>query len=384
MADTWWKDFDELKKEQAELLDLPTDTNLLIQGPPGSGKTNLLLLRANQLAIGDRPNLNVVVFGSLLKQFIQMGGLQYNFPEEKIVTHTRLFTDILRAERAGFDAKGIGLEEARLERANRVEALLKSGAIGPMFDALLLDEAQDYTPQEIRILRSLTDVLVATADKRQAIFNVDDCTEVLNNCVDMVHNLKFHFRNGLDICRVADGIRKGKPGYLPMLQTSNYDEAAYPSKVFPKHGLTLEQQAGAIAEQVKQQRFAYPDDLIGILCPKNADLEIIEQGLEAAGLNGEITRANVPDYFDPSRPIWLSTLSAAKGLEFRAVHIAGLDELHKTGPVQRRLIFTGVTRAKTALSLYWHTSIPGYLESAIRTIAPAKGPVTKQKIFGKA
>jgi len=384
MANTWWKDFDELKKEQAELLDIPTDKNLLIKGPPGSGKTNLLLLRANQLAIGDRPNLNVVVFGSLLKQFIQMGGLQYNFPDEKIVTHTRLFNDILRAEGAGFDAKGMQLEDARRERANRLEQLVKSGAVGSLFDALLLDEAQDYTPQEIRIMRSLTDVLIATADRRQAIFDVEDCTDALQNCVETVHALKYHFRNGLDICRVADGLQKGKPGYSPMLQYSNYDEAGYPSKVFPKPGMTLEEQAVAIADQVKQQRFAYPDDLIGILCPKNADLDVIAKGLDDAGLGNEITRANIQDGFNSSRPIWLATLSAAKGLEFRAVHIAGLDELHKTGPVQRRLIFTGVTRAKTALSLYWHKSIPGYLESALLTVAAPKGPVTKQNIFGKA
>lgn len=383
MSNTWWKNFDELKKEQAELLDIPTDRSLLIKGPPGSGKTNLLLLRANQLAIGDRPNLNVVVFGSLLKQFIQMGGLQYNFPNEKIVTHARLFSDILRAENAGFADRSMTLPEARQERANRLEELVKSGVVGFQFDALLLDEAQDYTPQEIRILRSLTEVLVVTADRQQAIFNVDDCTETLENCVDEVHNLKYHFRNGLDICRVADGLQKGKPDYSPMLQCSNYDEAAYPSRVFPKSGLTLEEQAVAIARQVKEQRFAYPDDLIGVLCPKNADLDVIADKLESAGLGSETTRANTKDLFDSSKPVWLSTLSAAKSLEFRAVHIAGLDELHNTGPVQKRLIFTGVTRAKTALSLYWHTSIPGYLESALLTVAPHKSPVTKQQIFGK-
>lgn len=104
MAGTWWKDIDELKAEQSSLLDIDPDTNLLIKGPPGSGKTNLLLLRANQLAIGERPNLHVVVFGSLLKQFIQLGGAQYSFPPEKVVTHARLFADILRAEGADIDS----------------------------------------------------------------------------------------------------------------------------------------------------------------------------------------------------------------------------------------------------------------------------------------
>lgn len=385
MTNTWWKDPDELKKEQADLLDLPVDQSLLIQGPPGSGKTNLLLLRANQLHLGDYPNLHVVVFGSLLKQFIQMGGLQYGFPESKIITHTRLFNDILRSEGQAVDAKSMGLMEARLERANRLEQLLNAGKVGAQYDALLLDEAQDYTEQEIRILRKLANILIGTADRRQAIYSIKgDPVGVLENCVDGVYRLKYHFRNGLDVCRLADGINKGKPDYVPMQPSSNYDEAKYPSKATPRSGLTIEQQAEAIAEQIKKQRFAYPDELIGVLCPTNDDLDSIYVGLEKAGLGAEITRANNSMDFDPSHPIWLSTLSAAKGLEFRAVHIAGLDRLYTTGSAQKRLIFTGVTRAKTALTLYWHQSIPGYLESALLAVAPPKGAVSKMQIFGKA
>jgi superfamily I DNA/RNA helicase len=383
MSNTWWRDVDELVKEQADLLDIPTDEDLLIKGPPGSGKTNLLLLRANQLYLGDRPNLHVVVFGSLLKQFIQLGGLQYKFPQDKIVTHTRLFTDILRAEGASFDAKGMKLEDARAERASRLSILIDEGKVGKQFDALLLDEAQDYTPLEIRLLRSLTEVLVATADARQKIYDVEDCIADLENFKGTVYPLKYHFRNGLEICRLADGIQKGVPGFVPLQQHSNYNEKDYPSKVLPKPSLTIEDQAVAIAAQIKDQRFAYPDDLIGVLCPRNEELNAIAEGLIKAGLGSSITRAN-SDLFDPTQPIWLSTLTAAKGLEFRAVHIAGLDFLYRTGGAQKRLIYTGITRAKTALTLYWHKSIPGYLESALLTVTPSKKPVTKQNIFGKS
>lgn len=382
MAGTWWKDIDELKTEQSSLLDIDPDTNLLIKGPPGSGKTNLLLLRANQLAIGERPNLHVVVFGSLLKQFIQLGGAQYSFPPEKVVTHARLFTDILRAEGADIDTRAMGLEEARAARTARLKELVDAGKVGVLFDALLLDEAQDYTAEEIRLFRGLTEVLVATADQRQRIYDVQDSSAVLTDCVDTVHELKYHFRNGLEICRLADGMHKTTAGYVQMQQYSNYEEAAYPSKVMTKSGLSLPEQAAAIAAQVADQRFAYPDDLIGVLCPTNADLDAIEEGLRAAGLAHEITRANDQE-FDPSRPIWVSTLTAAKGLEFRAVHIAGLDNLSKMGGAQKRLIFTGITRAKTALTLYWNKSIPGYLETALLAVAPPKGPVTKKQIFGK-
>ena len=65
------------------------------------------------------------------------------------------------------------------------------------------------------------------------------------------------------------------------------------------------------------------------------------------------------------------------------MHIAGLDNLRKMGGAQKRLIFTGITRAKTALTLYWHKSIPGYLETALLAVSPPKGPVSKKQIFGK-
>ncbi|HBN9797133.1 TPA: ATP-binding domain-containing protein [Pseudomonas aeruginosa] len=382
MSNTWWRNVDELAKEQSDLLDLPQDTNLLIKGPPGSGKTNLLLLRANQLYLGDYPNLYVVVFGSLLKNFIQIGGSQYKFPPEKIITHTSLFRMILQSEGCDFDDKSMKIAEARQRRADLVESLLSTGKIGAQFDALLLDEAQDYTSQEIRLLRQLANILVATADTRQRIYDVDDCSEALANCTDSEYPLKFHFRNGLDICRVADGINKGYPGYVPILPHSNYPEAEYPSKATPKSGLTIDEQISAIAAQIIDQRFAYPDDLIGVLTPRNEELDLIEDGLRGAGLGDQITRANASNRFDPSRPIWLSTLTAAKGLEFRALHIAGLDYLARMGGVQKRLIFTGVTRAKTALTLYWHKSVPGYLESACRIIVPSQPVVDKKSLFG--
>jgi superfamily I DNA/RNA helicase len=383
MTDTWWKDAADLVPEQAKLLDIADDTNLLIKGPPGSGKTNLLLLRANQLYINDRPNLHIVVFGSLLKQFIQIGGLQYDFPIDKIVTHSRLFIDILRAEGRHFDDSGMSIDAARLERASRMEALIQLGRVGRQFEALLLDEAQDYTPQEVGIMRSLTEVLVATADSKQRIYDVVDCSADLEVHTDMIYPLKYHFRNGLAICRVADGIVKGDPAHIPLQQHSNYNEADYPSVVTTKHRLSIEEQATEMATQISRQIFAYPDQLIGVLCPRNEELDAIHQGLVNAGLGDLVTRANSPA-FDASRPVWLSTLTAAKGLEFRAVHIAGLDYLSRMGGVQKRLMYTGITRAKTSLTLYWHHKIPGYLESAILGNSPPKAPATKNQIFGKS
>lgn len=300
-----------------------------------------------------------------------------------MITHTRLFSNVLREHSADIDSKGMKIEVARSLRAARLKDLLDSGKVGAQYQALLLDEAQDYSDLEIRLLRQLTEVLIATADSRQKIYDVDDCGSALTECIGTEYLLKFHFRNGLDICRLADGLIKGVPNYIPLIQHSNYDEKSYPSKVIAKSGLSVAEQAGAMASQIADQRVAYPNELIGILCPRNEEADIIGQELVKAGLGDVLTRANAAG-FDPSRPIWLSTLSAAKGLEFRAVHIAGLDYLHRVGGAQKRLIYTGITRAKTALTLYWDQSIPGYLQMALLPFLPAKKAISKQSLFGKS
>lgn len=382
MTATWWKDDGDLVKEQLDILDIPLDRNLLIKGPPGSGKTNLLLLRANHLYIADRPNINVVVFGSVLRKFIQLGGEVYKFPPSKIVTHSRFLGDIIAEYGRGFDETGMDLAAIRAERVRIVEDLLAAGKIGVVTQGALLDEAQDYTSAEISLITRLTDNLTAACDSKQKIYDGDDCEGVLEESVDEVRELTFNFRNGKTICRVADAIMVGKPGYQPLFNTNQYDEQEYPSSVSYKDGLVIDLQAAAIIEQVRAQRTAYPEDVIGVLCPKVGDVDSIIQKLLESDLAEEVTKCGSQS-FDSQRKIWVSTISSAKGLEFRALHLAGLDQLVAVGRgAQKRLAYTAVTRAKTSLSLYWEASIPGYLEAAIRTVLPVGKPVSRKMLFG--
>ena len=86
MGDTWWIGEDQLDDEQKDVIGLPLDSSFLITGPPGCGKTNLLLLRANYLTLAGLPNIAIVVFTRSLQEFIASGGHQYAFPASKIMT----------------------------------------------------------------------------------------------------------------------------------------------------------------------------------------------------------------------------------------------------------------------------------------------------------
>ena len=60
----WWIDESQLKGNQLDVLDIELNRNLAIFGPPGSGKTNLIMLRANHLNIAENPEFYVVTYTS--------------------------------------------------------------------------------------------------------------------------------------------------------------------------------------------------------------------------------------------------------------------------------------------------------------------------------
>ena len=70
---TWWLDITALDEDQKNVIELPATGDYLILGPPGSGKTNLLLLRAEYLIGTGKPNLFVLMYNEPLHDFVVRG-----------------------------------------------------------------------------------------------------------------------------------------------------------------------------------------------------------------------------------------------------------------------------------------------------------------------
>src|SRR5262245_55073045 len=95
MAGAWWIGESDLDDDQKDVISLAAEGNHLVLGPPGSGKTNILLLRANYLTLSGKPNIAIVVFTRTLRKFIASGGREYDFSPDKIMTCNKWQRDVL-------------------------------------------------------------------------------------------------------------------------------------------------------------------------------------------------------------------------------------------------------------------------------------------------
>lgn len=154
MSETWWVGDDQLNDEQKEIIALPLKGNHLVVGPPGSGKTNLLLLRANYIYLAGKANILVIVFTRTLKEFIASGGQEYAFPEDKITTHIKWGRDLLFQYGMRTEPPA-DFGEAREFIRSEIEALVQKKHIDKLYDVILLDEAHDFTPEEIKLFARL-------------------------------------------------------------------------------------------------------------------------------------------------------------------------------------------------------------------------------------
>jgi KaiC/GvpD/RAD55 family RecA-like ATPase len=106
MNETWWVKPEQLDDDQKAVVELPRDKSYLVMGPPGSGKTNLVLLRANYLVRSGKPNILILVLTRTLREFMVSGSKTYAFAEDKIQTSVNWGKEFLWQHGVKFDDSG--------------------------------------------------------------------------------------------------------------------------------------------------------------------------------------------------------------------------------------------------------------------------------------
>jgi superfamily I DNA and RNA helicase len=371
MEASWWKSVSELDDEQRKAIALGEDEDHLIVGPPGCGKTNLLLLRASYLHAKGVTNIKVLAFGRVLREFISAGTEHYPFAADKVQTFVRWAYEVLAANGIKVDDSD-DFDEFRARLFEGLAKIAANGAAENVFDVVLLDEAQDYSADEAELIHSFGARVFAVGDNNQRISEQSGALERLENLGATRTELQHHYRNGIKICRVADGIKNLLDDASGMEATSNYDEASFPSTVDVLEGIDLPTQVAEAITRIKVQMQAYPGEMIGVLCPRAVELNEVATLLGESEIAGDIQvqRAGAYDAILPDRPVIVTTVQGAKGLEFRAVHMLAA-ELLKRYRTQKNLTYTAVTRAKTTLVVYHNASLAGYFEKGLNACAIA-------------
>lgn len=385
MKGTWWVSEDSLDSKQKDVIKIPIDDSFLVLGSPGSGKTNLLLLRAKFLYLSGLKNILIICFTRSLRDFIAAGSVGYDFPDDKVVTSIGWAGDFLRQHGVRIP-EGEGFAEKRKNLFEALGDLVKDQNITHLYDAIFVDEAQDYLPDELELLRGLSPRLCVTADKKQKIYpSKSDVVELLEQMVDSKVELQHHYRNGREICRVADGLGSKWTNYEPMVNGCNYDEVSKPSSVEVVQCADINIQAQELVKRLNIQLKAYPDELIGVITPRLNELNIIWDHIVSAGMESIsiLQRADTHHIFNEHAKICFTTMHSSKGLEFRALHMLSCEHLKKFEN-QRQLAYTATTRCKTSLIYYHSENLPGYLESALQVLEPVPDVPEISDLFGGA
>lgn len=369
MQGSWFRSFKQMDEDQKSFVRLPAKGRYSLIGPPGSGKTNLLLVRAEVFAGTGEKNVLIITYTRTLAEFIRSGiKMPEHFQESQIKTfHSWALAHI--REILGYSPIDREDDFDEKSRSRILEVLVSANerlGTRKIYSGIFVDEAQDLTSGELEALLSLSDNVCICGDERQGIYQRDGLVVAAKLGLSQ-HRLERHFRIGHKIARVADRLQPPDDGMKSLENSSNYDMKLYgesSAKLHPKE--SRDAQFIRMIELLRIQLDAYAGDCIGIFCGKTDSLHELRNRFNETDLSDTVSVYGVDSdaRFTNGKRIHVMTLHSSKGTEFRAVHMFGIEELATPGLQRTRLSYTGVTRAKTSLNAYRASDTTVKLEHA--------------------
>lgn len=370
----------------------------VIHGAAGSGKTMILIYRAQFLAAAASPGKPILVlcFNRTLADRIDHQ-LRMRGVDERVLVRTfhAWCQDLVRSYQLDLP-QGLKGDAHFDALAGVVERAVDTGRVpGSQYLALLIDEGHDFQDSWLRIAARMvmpdTKSLLVLYDDAQSIYQTRrgkfNFASVGIEARGRTSILRLNYRNTTEVLALAmqcaqrllagrdpeagaeaeddDAMRlvqpatAGRRGPMPVLvrAADAADEAQ----------LLLERIEASVAAGV-------PENEIAVLCRSRAQMRAIEAALLRARVPMQSMNALAFKRFDWRRnSVKLLTLHSAKGLEFRQVFVAGLQALPMKGESEAealRLLYVAMTRAthELVLSAHGDSAIVQQVRVALRAV----------------
>lgn len=370
MQGNWWTKPEQMDEDQKRFVRLDADGKHLLVGPPGSGKTNLVVLRARFIYGSGLKNVLVLTFTRSLQDFIRTGVSEKKYLEPEQIqtfkywalTHIASYAPELLAS---YNRSG-SFDEQRQQIIEMLKVANQRLGGRNVYDAVLVDEVQDLDIEEVKALMQVSDRITVSGDTKQSIYESGQTIPMLEALGFAKTELRFHYRIGSAIADVADKALQPEKTSDLLRANCNYREDELQSRAELLEFVDRQAQFDAMLKTIERQLRSYPGEGIGIIVPRTFLVEELRAMFDKTPLANSIAYHgddSVDHSFQSGKFVHVIVLKSAKGTEFRAVHLFGLEEL-KYPQNRRELLFTAVTRAKTALTGYHTGRILGSVSTA--------------------
>lgn len=372
----------------------------VIHGAAGTGKTMILVYRAQHLAAAARPEQPVLVlcFNRTLADRID-AQLRARGVDERVQVRTfhGWCKDVVDSYQLAVPRDGAGSADWFVALVQTVERALETGFVpGGQYSALLIDEAHDFDDAWLRLATRLVDPdtrsLLVLYDDAQSIYRHQQRKRRRFNFASVgieargrTSVLRLNYRNTAEVLALAlqcaRSLLEGAGDTLaddeiPLVQPASAGRrGALPTLLI---GRDADDEAALIAERVAAAHaggLALSD--IAVLCRAKYLMAPIERALRRHGLPLQSMNAHAFRRFDWVQPsVKLLTLHSAKGLEFPLVVVAGLQAMpmrDESLEEAARLLYVGMTRATHELVLCAHgrSAIVERVRQALGEVAAA-------------
>lgn len=339
----WFVPYDKLDRRQKDFVDAyegKSTANVLLQGPPGSGKTILLVNLINQLRRKD-PNRKI-----------------------GLITYTRSLIDMLNT----------GLSAGGVQAVTYFDFKKNPSA---RYDLLIVDEVQDLPADVLRAVRSQASQVVVAGDGNQQLYS-HGCTEA-----DILSSLRFtspeeQFRIAISY-RLTPSVFRAARVFKPNVIEASESNGKTDVKPEIARAVSWAQEVEYVYRRA--QLGPQKGEVSAILFPTRGSLEKFANAVlsyegkplwsmvknrynepDYSSLNTHLAQHNVPlevvqnsygslDSVVKNKRVVMQTYHSAKGLDYNNVCLPGLSSSEFISSPADTLFYVALTRSRASMCL---------------------------------